>query len=100
MPEIELFTSNLSPYAHRVRLALLEKEIDFWHTEIDLTNKPVWFLVIAPLGEVPVIRHEDRFIADSSSVLAYLAAVYPMSSLRPRDLATQTFSTLRPGIPA
>ena len=71
MPEIELFTSNLSPYAHRVRLALLEKKIDFWHTEIDLANKPEWFLVIAPLGEVPVIRHEDRFISDSTVILEY-----------------------------
>ena len=45
MPEIELFSSNLSPYAQRVRLALIEKRIGFWHTEIDLANKPEWFLV-------------------------------------------------------
>ena len=57
MPDIELFSSKLCPFAHRVQLALLEKRIDFWHTEIDLSNKPEWFLVIAPLGEVPVIRH-------------------------------------------
>ena len=92
MPEIELFTSNLSPYAHRVRLALLEKEIDFWHTEIDLTNKPEWFLVIAPLGEVPVIRHEDRFIADSTVILEYLDEVYPIPSLRPRDPAKRAMA--------
>jgi len=92
MPEIELFTSNLSPYAHRVRLALLEKKIDFWHTEIDLANKPEWFLVIAPLGEVPVIRHEDRFISDSTVILEYLDEVYPTPSLRPKDPAKRAIA--------
>ena len=77
MPDIELFSSDLCPYAHRVRLALAEKGVDFWHTEIDLADKPEWFLVISPLGEVPVIRHEDRFIADSTVILEYLEEVYP-----------------------
>jgi glutathione S-transferase len=92
MPEIELFTSNLSPYAHRVRLALLEKKIDFWHTEIDLANKPEWFLVIAPLGEVPVIRHEDRFISDSTVILEYLDEVFPTPSLRPKGPAKRAIA--------
>ncbi|HVG80719.1 MAG TPA: glutathione S-transferase family protein [Methylomirabilota bacterium] len=85
MPEIELFTANFSPFAQRVRLALLEKSIDYWHTEIDLQNKPEWFTVISPLGEVPVIRHEDRFVTDSTVILEYLEDVYPSPALRPRD---------------
>ena len=85
MPEIELFTANFSPFAQRVRLALLEKSVDYWHTEIDLKNKPEWFTVISPLGEVPVIRHEDRFITDSTVILEYLEDVYPSPALRPRD---------------
>jgi glutathione S-transferase len=85
MPEIELFSSNLCPFSRRVQLALLEKQLEFWHTEIDLADKPEWFLVIAPLGEVPVIRHEDRFIADSAVILEYLEDVYPAPSLRPAE---------------
>jgi glutathione S-transferase len=85
MPEIELFSTQFSPFAQRVRLALLEKRIEFWHTEIDLANKPEWFLVISPRGEVPVIRHEDRFVVDSTVILEYLEDVYPSPSLRPGD---------------
>jgi glutathione S-transferase len=85
MPDIELFTSDLCPFARRVQLALLHKGIDFWHTEIDLENKPEWFMVIAPLGEVPVIRHEDRFVANSGVILEYLEDVYPVPSLRPAE---------------
>lgn len=92
MPEIELFSANLVPYVHRVRLALLEKKIDFLHTEIDLTEKPEWFLVISPLGEVPVIRHEDRFIADSTVILEYLEEVYPIPRLHPTDPAKRAIA--------
>ena len=92
MPDIELFSSDLCPYAHRVRLALAEKGVDFWHTEIDLADKPEWFLVISPLGEVPVIRHEDRFIADSTVILEYLEEVYPSPTLRPKDPAKRAIA--------
>lgn len=92
MPEIELFSANLVPFAHRVRLALFEKKIDFLHTEIDLTNKPEWFEVISPLGEVPVIRHEDRFIADSTVILEYLEDVYPIPLLLPKDPAKRAIA--------
>jgi glutathione S-transferase len=94
MPDVELFTSKACPFAQRVQLALLQKGVDFWHTEIDLADKPEWFLVIAPMGEVPVIRHEDRFVANSSVILEYLEDVYPAPSLRPAEpgkLATCRF---------
>jgi glutathione S-transferase len=94
MPEIELFTANFSPFAQRVRLALLEKRVDYWHTEIDLANKPEWFTVISPLGEVPVIRHEDRFVTDSTVILEYLEDVYPTPALRPRDHGQRALTRL------
>ena len=93
MPEIELFTANICPYAHRVHLALLEKGLEFWHTEIDLKDKPEWFLVISPLGEVPVIRHEDRFVANSTVTLEYLEDVHPEPALRPKDSAKRAIAS-------
>ncbi len=92
MPDIEFFTARSSLFAHRVHLALLEKGLDFWLTEIDLANKPEWFLVISPLGEVPVIRHEDRFVTDSTVILEYLDDVYPAPTLRPMDLVARAVS--------
>ena len=94
MAEIEFFTANFSPFAQRVRLALLEKGIDYWHTEIDLSNKPEWFTVISPLGEVPVIRHEDRFVTDSTVILEYLEDVYPDPALRPREPGKRALTRL------
>ncbi len=87
MPEIEFFTASGCAFAQRVHIALMEKGLAFRHTEIDLAQKPEWFLVVSPRGEVPVIRHEDRFIADSTVILDYLEDVYPAPALRPQDPA-------------
>lgn len=87
MPEIEFFTATGCVFAERVHIALIEKGLEFRRSEIDLARKPEWFLVVAPRGEVPVIRHEDRFIADSTVILDYLEDVYPTPALRPRDPA-------------
>lgn len=40
MTKIELYSAMLCPYAHRSRLTLIEKQIPFTLTEIDLCNKP------------------------------------------------------------
>jgi glutathione S-transferase len=66
-------------------MALLEKGIAHRHTEIDLENRPDWFLTISPTGEVPVLRHESRFVADSLVILEYLEDVFPVPGLRPAD---------------
>jgi glutaredoxin len=43
MAEVKIYSATGCPYAHRTRLALLEKGVDFTLTEIDLENKPEWF---------------------------------------------------------
>ncbi len=37
---IELFSARVCPYAHRTRLVLAEKGLDFDLTEIDFKDKP------------------------------------------------------------
>lgn len=76
MPEsIELITADTkfhAPYTHRVILLCLEKGIPYHITPIHLQNKPQWFLDIAPLGEVPVMRIHDQVIAGSFAIAQYL----------------------------
>jgi glutathione S-transferase len=40
MSELELFSTPLCPFAHRVRQILAENKIDYRLTEIDLSNNP------------------------------------------------------------
>ncbi|WP_228059272.1 glutathione S-transferase N-terminal domain-containing protein [Nostoc sp. LEGE 06077] len=43
MAEVKIYSAVVCPFAHRSRLVLQEKGIDFDLIEIDLQNKPVGF---------------------------------------------------------
>ena len=56
---IQIYSATVCPYAHRSRLALLEKGIPFELIEIDLQNKPDNFTDISPYGKVPALKYGD-----------------------------------------
>lgn len=85
MTTIQIYSIPGCPFAHRTRLVLLEKGIDFTLTEIDLQNKPDWFMQISPYGKVPVVKHGDNVIYESTIINEYLDEVFPEPPLLPRD---------------
>jgi glutathione S-transferase len=54
-PKLTLISHKLCPYVQRAVIALTEKGVPFERIDIDLANKPDWFLKISPLGKVPVL---------------------------------------------
>lgn len=66
-------------------MVLLEKGIDHNLTEIDLEDKPDWFLQISPYGKVPVIRHNEDVIFESAVINEYLEEIFPDIPLLPDD---------------
>jgi glutathione S-transferase len=82
---IELFSARVCPYAHRTRLVLAEKGLDFELTEIDFQNKPKRFLEISRYGKVPAIVHDGNEIYESAIINEYLEEVFPDPPLMPRD---------------
>ncbi len=52
---LKLISHKLCPYVQRAVIALKEKGVPFERIDIDLANKPDWFLKISPLGKVPVL---------------------------------------------
>ncbi|AFY86393.1 Glutathione S-transferase domain protein [Chroococcidiopsis thermalis PCC 7203] len=85
MAEITIYSATVCPYAHRSRLVLLEKGIDFELIEIDLQNKPAGFTEISPYGKVPVIKHGDVRVWESAIINEYLDEVFPEPSLLPKE---------------
>jgi glutathione S-transferase len=47
---LKLISHKLCPYVQRAVIALTEKGVSFERIDIDLANKPDWFLAISPLG--------------------------------------------------
>lgn len=50
-----LVSHALCPYVQRAAIALHEKGVAFERIDIDLSNKPAWFLALNPLGKTPVL---------------------------------------------
>src|SRR6195952_1065845 len=69
---LKLISHKLCPYVQRAVIALTEKGVAFERVDIDLANKPDWFLKISPLGKVPVLLVGDVPIFESAVILEYL----------------------------
>jgi glutathione S-transferase len=82
--KIELISFKLCPFVQRSVITLLEKNIDFDITYIELSNKPDWFLKISPFGKVPVLKINDSVLFESSVINEYLDEITP-PSIHPKD---------------
>jgi glutathione S-transferase len=69
---LKLISHKLCPYVQRAVIALTEKGVPFERIDIDLANKPDWFLEMSPLGKTPVLLVGDVPIFESAVILEYL----------------------------
>jgi glutathione S-transferase len=87
MAQLTVFSARACPFAHRTRLVLGEKRLDFELVEIDLQNKPAWFNTVSVYGKVPALQHDGQRIVESAIVNEYLDEVFPEPALLPRTPA-------------
>src|SRR5207237_8146465 len=88
-PKLTLISHKLCPYVQRAVIALTEKGVPFERIDIDLANKPDWFLKISPLGKVPVfvVAHDGGEVAlfESNVICEYIEHTFPEAKLHPQD---------------
>ncbi|MCP4618940.1 MAG: glutathione S-transferase family protein [Bradyrhizobium sp.] len=86
---LKLISHKLCPYVQRAVIALTEKGIAFERIDIDLANKPDWFLKISPLGKVPVlvVAQDGKEVAlfESNVICEYIEDSFAEARLHPRD---------------
>src|SRR5262245_16219971 len=90
MAKLTLISHVLCPYVQRAVIALKEKGVDFERIDIDLSQKPDWFLKISPLGKVPVLKVGDDVIFESAVITEFLEdtvtpALHPQDPVRRAD---------------
>src|SRR6266700_7613519 len=81
---LKLISHKLCPYVQRAVIALTEKGVAFERIDIDLANKPDWFLKLSPLGKTPVLVVGEIPIFESAVILEYLEET-EASPLHPAD---------------
>lgn len=70
-----LVSHALCPYVQRAAIVLAEKGLPFERRDIDLANKPEWFLKISPLGRTPVLLVDQQPIFESAVICEYLEEI-------------------------
>lgn len=84
---LTLVSHGLCPYVQRAAIVLHEKGVAFERRDIDLGNKPDWFLKISPLGKTPVLLVDDQAIFESAVICEFLdetegAPLHPQAPLQ------------------
>src|SRR5262249_28196912 len=86
---LKLISHKLCPYVQRAVIALTEKSVAFERIDIDLANKPDWFLKISPLGKVPVrtvaTDRGEVALFESNVICEYIEETQPGAKLHPQD---------------
>ena len=85
---IKHYTFPPSTNSRKVRIALIEKGLEFERIIIDLTKreqKNPDYLKIHPFGQIPALDDEGFVVYDSTIINEYLEDEYPYPSLMPSD---------------
>jgi len=85
---IKLYTFPPSTNSRKVRIALLEKGLEFERINVDLSKreqKQPEYLKIHPYGQIPALDDEGFVVYDSTVINEYLEDEYPYPPLMPKD---------------
>ena len=91
---VTVYNMRFCPYAQRTILTLLAKQVPFQVVNIDLKNKPEWFLQ-QTWGQVSVVRYKGHFIMESLINSDFIDELFPDTPLHPRDPAEKAKGRLR-----
>lgn len=66
--KIVFYTHVLCPFAERVWLTLLEKQVEHELVHVDLSCKPAWYRGLNPRGLVPCVAYQNEIIIESEDI--------------------------------
>ncbi|MBN6715532.1 glutathione S-transferase family protein [Pseudomonas capsici] len=86
--QFTLVSHGLCPFVQRVAILLLEKGVPFQRIDVDLKDRPDWFVAMSPTGKVPLLTVPDdnegvTVLFESVAICEYLEEVYPEPALHP-----------------
>ncbi|AYM14300.1 glutathione S-transferase family protein [Agrobacterium tumefaciens] len=88
--KLTLISHPLCPFVQRAAIVLLEKGVAFERIDVDLADKPDWFLALSPTGKVPLLKVErqdgiDAVLFESMAICEYLEETQGGGKLYPED---------------
>uniref|UniRef100_A0A914VJ92 Glutathione-dependent dehydroascorbate reductase n=1 Tax=Plectus sambesii TaxID=2011161 RepID=A0A914VJ92_9BILA len=82
---MRLYNMIFCPFAHRSILYISKKKLPVEVIDVNLMEKPDWFVQRNPLGKVPMIEHDGKVVYESLIVNEYLDELFPETAILPTD---------------
>ncbi|TGK37577.1 glutathione S-transferase [Leptospira gomenensis] len=73
---LKLHGTSISNYVNKVKLGLLEKKLEFKQIR-SAPSQEEEFLKISPMGKIPVLEWEGKFLFESGAILEFIDTVFP-----------------------
>lgn len=86
-PMITLYQFEVSPFCDKVRRVLHWKKQPYEVHEVTLWQALTQLRRLNPIGKLPCLEEDGRFVADSSEIALYLEERFPTPPLLPKDPA-------------
>ncbi|EMO54660.1 glutathione S-transferase family protein [Leptospira noguchii] len=82
---IKLHGASISNYVNKVKLGILEKGLEYEQVRVAPSQEEE-FLKISPMGKIPVLEMDGKFIFESGAILEFLDTIFPQTpKLIPED---------------
>ncbi|XP_050133068.1 glutathione S-transferase DHAR2-like [Malus sylvestris] len=72
----------MGPFSQRVLLTLEEKKVPYKLHLINLSDKPSGILLLNPEEKVPMVKFDDKWVADSDVIVGIIEEKYHEPSLK------------------
>ncbi|AYV54688.1 glutathione S-transferase family protein [Leptospira kmetyi] len=73
---IKLHGASISNYVNKVKLGILEKGLEYEQLRVAPSQEEE-FLKISPMGKIPVLEIDGKFLFESGAILEFLDTIYP-----------------------
>jgi glutathione S-transferase len=83
MTDITIFGFPASSFVHIVRLVLTHKEVPYTFHDLEPDMGSPKHLALHPFDRVPILRHADFMLYETSAIVAYLEELFPRPALQP-----------------
>jgi glutathione S-transferase len=86
MPDPIIYGFPRSTFVNIVRLVLTHKEVPYTFHDLESEMGKPRHLALHPFDRVPILRHGDFTVYETSAIVAYIDETFPRLPLQPRDI--------------
>jgi glutathione S-transferase len=86
MPDPIVYGFPRSTFVNIVRLVLTHKEVPYTFHDLESEMGKPSHLALHPFDRVPILRHGDFTVYETSAIVSYVDETFPRLPLQPRDI--------------